>query len=294
MNRTVLLIVFAVLAVAFGWAYWPTLTTMVATWNDEPDYSHGFLVAPIAAYLLWLKREGLPELVEGVSWGGLVILLLGLGIRVAAGRFYIDSLDGWTIPLWIGGVVWFFCGRNVFLWAAPAIIFLWFMVPLPFRVEHALSRPLQAAAGALSTWMLQSLGQPALAEGNTITLGEHHLEVDQACSGLRMFMSFIALGVAYAMIVRRPLWQKLTVFAAVLPIALISNALRITATGLLYQYASSEWARAFSHDAAGWVMIPTAAAFLGALLWYLNKLVIEVETVPPKELVRRGERPAQA
>lgn len=275
----------AVLVGVFAWAYWPTLNVLVAAWNKEADYSHGFLVPPLALFLLWLRRDRMPAPVLGFHWGGLGPLILSFALRIVSSRFYVDALDGWSILLWLAGCVWLLAGREFFWWCLPAIGFLFFMIPLPYQAEHALSRPLQSIAGVLSCWMLQSLGQPALVEGNTITLGDYRLEVEQACSGLRMFVSFIALGVAYTLLVERPLWQKITIFLAILPIALISNALRITATGMLFQYAGDETARQFSHDFAGWVMIPTGAAFFGLLLWYLSKLVIEVETVPPQELV---------
>jgi len=275
------------LAATFFWAYWPTLVLLVDTWNKEPDYSHGFLVVPIALYFLWARRDRMPKLASQPDWRGLWLIGVSILIRALGGIYYIDALDGWSIPFWVAGICWVFGGRAFCLWAAPAAIFLFFMVPLPWKAEHLLSRPLQSIATSLSCWMLQCLGQPALAEGNTIQLEGHQLEVEQACSGLRMFVSFMALGMAYAVLVDRPRWQKVLVFLAVLPIALVSNAVRITITGLLFRYVGTDAGRAFSHDAAGWVMIPFAAALFGLLLWYLSKLVIEAETVSPKELMRR-------
>ena len=93
-------------------------------------------------------------------------------------------------------------------WSLPSIAFLWFMVPLPFRVERWLSLPLQGAATKLSCWILQALGQPALAEGHVILLGDNRLEVEQACSGLRIFVGIVALAFAYAILMRRQWWEK--------------------------------------------------------------------------------------
>ena len=138
--------------------------------------------------------------------------------------------------------------------------------------------------------MLQMLGQPALAEGHTIHLGEHQLEVEQACSGLRIFIGIGALAFAYVVIVRRAWWEKAVLLLSVVPIALIANATRVVATGLLYQYVSGEAARKFSHDAAGWVMILFAAGLFALVLWYLGKLVREVEPVEMDGVVRRGSR----
>lgn len=281
----------ALLAIVGIAAYWPTLSSMVATWSREPDYSHGFLVLPVALYFLYARRAMRPESIAGPAWGGLSLIVLSIAVRLASGFLYVPALDGWSLPLWVGGSIWLLGGRRLFYWTLPAVVFLWFMVPLPWHAEHLLSRPLQRIATSVSCWILQSIGQPALAEGNIIYLGEHHLEVEQACSGLRMFMGFFALSVAFVFLARRPLWQNVVVLASVAPIAILSNALRIVITGLLFQYSSDELAMRFSHDAAGWVMILIATGMLGLLLFYLNRVVIEVEAVETRSLARQ-RRPA--
>ena len=184
-------------------------------------------------------------------------------------------------------MVWLFAGWRVLWWSLPSIMFLWFMVPLPFRFERALSLPLQGVATKLSCWILQFLGQPALAERHIILLGDNRLEVEQACSGLRIFVGILALAFAYVIVVRRSWWERALLLASAIPIALLANASRIVATGLLYQYASGEAARKFAHDAAGWVMILFAAGLFALVLWYLCRLVREVEMVEVGSLVRR-------
>ncbi|MBX9789740.1 MAG: exosortase/archaeosortase family protein [Pirellulales bacterium] len=268
-----------VLGGSFLWAYWPTLTNMVTTWSREPDYSHGFLVVPFAAYLLWARRDRMPTAAGKLSWLGLLPIALAAVVRVVASYLSFEPLDGYTIPLWVAGVVWFLWGPRVMLWALPVTLFLAFMVPLPWRIEYQLSEPMQRIATAASCWLLQLLGQPAVARGLTIVVDEAKLEVEQACSGLRLFMGFFAVSAAYVLIVRRPLWQSIVIMLAAAPIAIVSNILRITATGLVYRYSGGEWARKVSHDVAGWAMILLASALLTSLLWYLNRLVVEVRAV---------------
>ncbi|MFV2069809.1 MAG: exosortase/archaeosortase family protein [Pirellulales bacterium] len=139
----------------------------------------------------------------------------------------------------------------------------------------------------MSAWTLQSLGQPVLAKGNTILLGEHQLEVEQACSGLRIFVGIGALAFAYVIVVRRTWWEKLLLLLSALPIALLANSARIVVTGLLYQLVSGEAARTFSHDVAGWVMIPFAAALFGVVLWCVGKLTREIELVDVSAVIQR-------
>ena len=318
----VLLIAGIILAAAFFWAYWPTLAGLVGAWNTEPDYSHGFFVAPLAIWFLWARRDLFPYRTEkgtgtvvigglsenptvpgrrsqspfppttgrGFMWDavfGLGLIAFSLAMRALGSHYYLDAIDGWSILPWVGGVVLLLAGRKVFWWSLPSIAFLWFMVPLPYRVERWLSLPLQGAATKFSCWTLQALGQPALSEGHTILLGDNRLEVEQACSGLRIFMGITALAFAYVILMRRSWWEKALLLCCTIPIALIANASRIVATGLLYQYASGEAARKFSHDAAGWVMIVFAAGLFGLVLWYLSRLVQEVEVVDVGDLMRR-------
>jgi len=275
----------------FGWAYAPTMGALVSVWNREPDYSHCFLVIPIALYFLWARRAQFPGLATGFTWassGGLVLLGVSLALRIVGGMFYIDALDGWSIPFWVGGVVWLLGGFRFFRWCLPSVAFLWFMIPLPWRLEHALSWQLQRIATNVSCWILQCLAQPALAQGNTIFLHDFHLEVEQACSGLRMFVGFFALATAYLILIDRPWWQKVTLMVFVTPIAILSNALRITITGLLYYFVNGEAAQKFSHDLAGYVMVLMAAGFMGLLLWYMNRIVLEVETIQPQQQAHRA------
>ena len=58
-----------------------------------------------------------------------------------------------------------------------------------------------------STFALQTLGLPAVAEGNVILLNDVRLGVVEACSGLRMLVIFFALSTAVALLMRRPLWE---------------------------------------------------------------------------------------
>jgi exosortase len=271
------------------YAYWPTLVDMVHAWEREPDYSHGYLVLPAALFFLWTRRAsrpaaGAPGWVTGIS-----LVAASLLIRLFAAVYYLESIDGWSMLLWLAGVVALLFGHAVLRWALPSIAFLVFMVPLPFRIEGMLSLPLQRIATKASCWTLQLFGQPAISEGNTIIIGDHRLEVEQACSGLRLFVSILALAFAYLILVKRTWWEKALLLASVVPIAIVANSARIVVTGLLYEYASTDSAKKFSHDFAGWAMIPLAAALFGFVLWYLSKLFREQEQLKLSEVIRRVE-----
>ena len=198
-----------------AWAYWPTLAETINAWGSNPDYAHGYFVLPVAAWLLWQRRASLPWERLRPAWGGLLLLLLAAVIRLIGARFYLPRLDGWSIPIWLGGVCWMVGGPRFLRWCAPSVAFLWFMFPLPGTVETFLSLPLQRIATRLSTWALVCLGQPAIAEGNTILLGEQTLDVERACSGLRITYGIAALAVGYALVFRTRGWTTFVLLASV-------------------------------------------------------------------------------
>ena len=268
------------------WAYWPTWGSLIATWIKEPDYSHGWFVIPIVGYLLWNLNSTRPPFHAGFHFGGLLILMGVIVLRVISRWAFFDSMDGWTIPLALISMCWVVGGKAFFIWSLPAMLFLFFMVPLPYRIESELSRPLQWIATQASTFVLQLLGQPAISEGTTILLGDQILEVERACSGLRIFVGVFALSYVYAMLARRSWWEGIVIVLASIPIALISNMARIVVTGLCYQWLSGDTARKFSHDLAGYFMIIIAAGLFGFLIYYLRWLIQDAQTLDQVALRR--------
>ncbi|WP_158264967.1 exosortase [Blastopirellula marina] len=262
--------VLAVLSVILTWAYWPALLATVRTWWSNPDYNHGFIVVPIAAWLLYLRRAERPAFTPTFELGGLAFLCLAGLIRFVSGRLYLPELDPWSIPIWIFGAVYFFCGWKTAWWAAPSIAFLWFATPLPATIELAVSGPLQQLAANLSGFSLRLLGLPAITAGTTVLINDQVLDIERACSGLRMFYGVAAISVATVALLRPNWWKVCVIIAAAAPIAIFANIVRITITGLLVTAVSGEAAHKFSHDFAGVVMIPVAFCLFLFLLWTLN------------------------
>jgi exosortase len=243
------------------WAYWPTFLWMEDQWRNEPDYSHGYLVFPLALALLYLRRDSFPVGKMRVGWGGVLLLLLAISLRVL-GRFaYMDFLDGWSIVPWCAGLIWLFFGRSVVWWAAPGIFFLILMTPMPYRAESLLSFKLQGIATMLSAGALQIIGMPAIPEGNTIWLDDRQLMVEEACSGLRIFMGMIALGFFFAALNTRSWLDRIIIFLSCFPIAILVNVLRVSCTALAFHWLPDRLAHQ-AHDMLGILMILAGAVLL--------------------------------
>jgi exosortase len=263
-----------VLSTALIWSYWSTLATVADRWAHDPRYSHGYFVPLLALALLWSRRSCLAGNRAQPSGWGLPLLGGAALVRLAAAHFYFEWLDALSLLPCLAGLVVLLIGWPGIRWAWPAILFLVFLLPLPYQMEVGLAHPLQRIATLGSTYGLQTLGVSALAEGNVIVVGERRIGVADACSGLGMLVTFFALSTALALLVRRPLADRAVIFLSAIPIGVFTNVVRITATGLLYQTAGPELAGAVFHHLAGWLMMPLAAGLLWLELILLDHLLV--------------------
>jgi exosortase len=276
------------------WAYWPTLSEAARYWLTDPQYSHGYLVPAFAGVLFWLRREHFRNLAWGFHLEGMFFLATGTLMRLGNLITYSSAwIDGLAFVVSLAGVLVLAGGGNILRGAWPAIGFLMFMFPLPYRIERILGGELQALATQVSTGLLQVIGLPAVAEGNTILIDEIRLGVAEACSGLGMLLIFVALGFAFAAVVDRPLLDRAILVASTVPIAVIANVCRITVTGLLHVWVGSRLADLVFHDLAGWLMMPFALGLLWAEMKFLTYVLVE-EQVPEAIEIAFGVQPEKS
>ena len=270
------------LGAALLWSSWPALRAMAQRWATDPRYSHGFLVPVFAGYLLWSgrpRRAAAPQAgpARGAVPAALALFAAAAALKLAGSSYYLGWVDAAALLPGLAGLALLVGGWRGLRWAGPAIAFLVFMVPLPFRVEFALGAPLQRIATLASAYALQTLGLPAVAEGNTILLDQTQIGVVEACNGLGMLFMFAAFAVGAALVLPRPLGERAVLVVSAVPIALAANVARITLTGLLHATAGSRVADAVYHDLAGWLMMPLALAALALELALLARLFPAVE-----------------
>ena len=265
---------------ALVWAYWGTLADICVRWVDDPQYSHGFFVPVFSGYLLWRRREHLWANDFRPRWWGLGAVLVGTGLRFVGHVFYQPWIDPTSLIIVLFGLAATAGGRRAVVWSGPAILFLAFTVPLPYRVQMMLGGTLQRVATLTSTYALQTLGVPAVAEGNVILLSETTLGIVEACNGLSMLVTFFALATGVAILAKRSLVERVAIVASAVPIAVIANVARITLTGVLFEANQGEWARAVFHDFAGLLMMPLAIALLLGELFILKRSLIVASDAP--------------
>jgi exosortase len=269
------------LAGIMAWVFQDLLSNCVSRWTTEPQYSHGFIIPMMAVGLGWMRRSHIPPGDARSHISGLLLTITGSLLHLLATYFYLEAFDAAGFLFCLTGIVLLVWGKRFFRGVWPAVLFTGFMLPLPFQLERMLSDPLQVMGATEATYFIQTFGIPAIAQGNTILMGDIRLGVEEACSGLRMLMVFIAISAAAVIVSDRSRWEKILIFFSAIPIALISNIVRIVATALAYEYADRETADLIFHDLSGWLMMPLAVLLLFLELKIIDLLYVEVPDAHP-------------
>src|SRR5207249_3993641 len=134
-SRPVYLLALPVSLVCLFWAYWPVLRDMSDRWASDPQYSHGYLVPAFAAVLLWMRRDRLAGLRLQPSVWGIPLLAAGGALYLAGAYLFVEWFGGHSLLFVLFGLGVLWGGWRVARWAAPAVAFLAFMLPMPFRLE---------------------------------------------------------------------------------------------------------------------------------------------------------------
>ncbi len=270
-----------VLILSFFGSDIPAWSWMYGLWMTNPDNSHGILVPVFAIWLLWHRKDLIPTPLPAASITaismGVCLLAVGIAIRCTGIFTRTITFEGVSIIPCVAGVVLICGGWSVVRWSWPAVLFLLFMIPLPHAVGGMLSGVLQKIATICSTYLLQTIGIPAVSEGNVIWLTEKPLGVAQACSGLRMLTSFFALSAGVSLVMDRPVWEKCLIALSAPVIAIAANILRIAATAVAYEFGNEKMAELIFHDLAGWLMMPVGLLLLWVELLIVSMIFVEIE-----------------
>lgn len=264
LNREFLL--FTVALVLLGWICYDGLELMVSWW-DRDEYSHGYLIPFVAAYLVWQKRELLAASREPGSWFGVVVLLgaLFLWLLGEISSIYTIIQYAFWAGVWGLALVWLGIRGVRTIWAG--IFYLFFMIPLPNFLYFNLSQELQLISSALGVAVIRWFDISVFLEGNVIDLGVYQLQVVEACSGLRYLFPLMSFGFLISYIYRGPFWQRLVIFLSTIPITVLMNSFRIGVIGVTVEYFGIAAAEGFLHDFEGWIVFMACLGVLVVEIW---------------------------
>jgi exosortase len=255
-------------AALFAYAYQPTLVWLYERFM-APDtyYSHGFLVPLVTLVMVWRRRFDLAQSLPASDLRGLILVCCSLVLHILATYANIYFLSGLSIPLFALGICLYAFGRVITRHVRFALLFLFFMIPLPTSVINTVSIPLKIFVTKAVVFILGPImGIPLRHEGFKIFFAKGSLTVENPCSGLRSLIVIIALGTVFAYLLKGETWKRALVALSSIPIALASNILRVLILCLSVHVYGPQTTQNYVHDSSGYVMF--AAAFSGLwLIW---------------------------
>lgn len=252
---------------AFAWlllgaiVYRDVWDQLLQQWRSNPSYSHGWLVPPLAAWLLWCRRATCPA-TGRPWWPGIAAVVAAHGALWIGAEWHLPALQRWSLPVWIAGWIGVVAGQSRLRWAAPAIGFLAFMIPLPFHLETASNQALQSASAWLASRLLVWGGVFAVADPHTLTLPGASVQITSACSGMRLSMA-IAAFCFFLAAMRGGGGGRLALTASlVVPSAVLANATRIALLAAAVDLGAPGGVTDWTHTTGDWVAVPFAVLLL--------------------------------
>ena len=279
--------------VAISFAYATVLAKLSRDWWADENYSHGLLIPFIIGYILWLQRDKFASTPTrpSVWFGGAMVLfgLFALWAGVAGAELFTQRM---SLVLLLGGTVVYFWGGQLLRLVLVPLFLLCLAIPIPAIIFNKIAFPLQLFASRCAVWSMSLWGIPVLRQGNVIELKPLNsfqtkkLEVVEACSGIRSLMTLVTLAVVFAYFTHpRPkepqtfsgwlrsygFWRSLILVLSAVPIAIMTNAMRVSGTGVLAHYYGTQVADGFFHEFSGWVIYIAAFVLLFGVGWILDR-----------------------
>lgn len=272
---------------AIAFTYATVLVKLANDWWYDENYSHGLLIPFIIGYILWVQRDKFAAVParSSVLWGGVAVVcaLFGLWAGIAGAELYTQRL---SLILLLAGIIVYFWGFKLFQLLLVPLGLLFLAMPIPAIIFNKIAFPLQLFASRCAVWAMSALGIPVLRQGNIIELkplnsfDTKKLEVVEACSGIRSLMTLVTLAVVFAYFTHAPedngrgsggrfgwlksywFWRSVIIVGSAVPIAILTNAFRVSGTGVLAHYYGTQVADGFFHSFSGWVVYIVAFILL--------------------------------
>jgi exosortase len=300
------------IAVAILFTYAAVLAKLSRDWWTDENYSHGLLVPFIIGYILWLQKDKLAAepARPSVLLGGLAVAfsLFALWTGVAGAELYTQRM---SLVLLIAGTVVYFFGLNFLRLLLVPLGLLILAIPIPAIIFNKIAFPLQLFASRCAVWSMSMVGIPVLRQGNVIELkplnsfDTKKLEVVEACSGIRSLMTLVTLAVVFAYFTHPRsndsngprgrfgwlrsygFWRSVILVLSAVPIAILTNASRVSGTGILSHYYGTGVADGFFHSFSGWAIYIVAFLLLFAVGWVLDRFKPSAPVEEPTESVTK-------
>jgi len=258
-------------------------------WTQNEDMGHGFLVVPLALFLIYTNRQKLLSLTPKPGVGGLVMLIVGLVLFWAGNQADVTFIGLVSVMIALAGTVWWMLGWEFLKELAFPISFLIFAIPFP-GLDTMVALPLRYIMSNASVTVLNHIGVPTILNGTGIlsapdpTLHLHAgerfaVDVANPCSGIRSLFALMMVSALFAQFSLNQTWKRWVLFLCAFPLAVAGNLVRIVTLTLGTVLFGAEFALgkhpltdpSWFHEAAGYLVFIVALLGMIGVGWLLNR-----------------------
>ena len=248
----------ALVLAGFALLYRQVIVKLVMDWYNDDNYSHGFLIVPLALYFVWERREKLQKIPVARSGLGLIFVLGSVVVLIAGILGSELFLTRISILGTVVGVILFLLGWGHLRALAFPVGFLLLMIPIPAILFNQVAFPLQLLASQFGESAMGLANVPVLREGNVLILANTTLEVAEACSGIRSLVSLLTLAIVFGYFSDPRGWVRTLLTLSAIPVAIVTNGFRVAGTGIAAHRFGAAAAEGFFHEFSGWLVFVSA------------------------------------
>ena len=282
------------IAAALAFLYANVLAKLGFDWWTDENYSHGLLVPFVVGFIVWTEFDSIKKLASGGNFrlgGALVLLALTLFLVGTMGaELFVQRI---SLVVMLAGVLIYFFGARLLKALVVPFVLLLLAIPIPQIIFNKIAFPLQIWASQMAVWGIRLFEVPTIRKGNVFEILPRGatqviaLEVVEACSGIRSLMTLMTLALVLAYFTREKsdsdeaanrsflknpdMWRAAILMFSAIPIAVLTNAARVSATGVLTYYYGRRATESVWHDTSGWLVYLVALGLLLLLNLTLQK-----------------------
>ncbi|HRZ87374.1 MAG TPA: exosortase/archaeosortase family protein [bacterium] len=237
----------------------PVLPDWLKDVYKNENNQHCMAIPFISLYIVFLKKDLLTKYLQQdppqPSAKDILLFLAGIllyFVGTAASIIYFRQVSFIII---LAGAVWFVYGWGLLKELIFPVSYLLFAVPIPEAAYQAFSSPMKIFASRIAAHLIRLTGIPVYREGVNLFFPQTSVEVVDACSGMRSLISLLAVAAAFAYFFQKKPLGRGVLFLSAIPIAVLSNVIRIALTGIIAHTYGMEYAQGMLHTMLGTAIV---------------------------------------
>jgi len=245
--------------------HYETLWSMIVLWSRSQTFAHGFIIAPISAWMIWRQRNYLARFEPRPASAALILLAIEGITWLLASLANVPIVTQYAVISMIPSAVIATLGWDIARLIAFPLAYLLLAVPfgevfIPYLIDFTANFTVAA---------LQFTVVPVFQEHNYFSIPSGTWSVIEACSGLRYLIASFALGTLYAQLNYRSMRRRLIFICIALVVPILANGLRAYLIVMVGHWSNMQLAVGIDHLIYGWIFfgLVSLTLFWCASLW---------------------------